>query len=220
MAEFGGSGPLHVVVHGSGDLVVPLNVGHAVLTVILAGAGHRSVKEPEGDVDALHLFDVVVGAEQLGQIEVPLAVVLVQRGHRGFLLNFEGEHKFRLQRPGQLPGHNAGVAAIRAGGGGGGFFGDQLRAAGGALIGPEVLIHLPAGIFQIGGGLLRFLFCLFGSIRRGLVLFCVQGLNLRDLIGAAAEVAGKLAAFPVKPQRRSTGRTLVVGYFRCHVIPP
>ena len=96
------------------------------------------VKQPNGNIDALDLFDVVFVLEDLGQQDLTFVVVL-QRGHGGLLVHFEGDHQIRPEGSGELTGHDYGIAAEGAFGGTGGFVCYDFAAAGVAAVDPQTV---------------------------------------------------------------------------------
>lgn len=129
-----------------------------------------TVEEPEGNVDALQLFDLVVGAEGFGE-EALFSIVFFQSGDGILLFQAEGENIVRPQGAGKLTGNDRRVAAVDAGGGGGRFVADEFRAAGGADIGTQLrglgFVPLGAGAGGVPGFLLRGLLRLFRGVLLG-----------------------------------------------------
>ena len=119
-----------------------LRVGHVVIAL---AAGHRpgafvgdvalgaAAEEPERDVDALDLLDMVLRGKGLGQKGLFL-VMLFEGGDGVGLAEAEGDDIVRFLRAGQAAGDDRGVAAVGAAGRGGRCVADELRAAGRAGI--------------------------------------------------------------------------------------
>lgn len=162
-----------------------------------------AVVEPEGDVDALDLLDVVLIGERLRQ-QLFAAVVLFERRNRGGLIQLEGQHIVGLERTAELPGHDGVVAAVGAGGRAGRLVADKLRAAARAGIDAQLFrVRTPVaagggGPFAVRRGLLLRLTERAGSLR---VLLGVELFDLRDLVARAAEVALELAGRAVEALR-------------------
>ena len=209
-----------------------LIVGGLVLVVDEALVVHSAlglaVEHPEGDIHALDLLDVVAIGERLGQQGLALIVVL-QGSHGVLLAELEGQDEVRLQRAAELARHHGGIAAVGAGRGGGGGVADQLRAAGGAVIGLHAVgLRAPVaveagGIPALGLHLRHFLAVLFRlgvSLLRGghgLGLFLrVQGFDLRHVIFRTAEITFQHTGGACKVQGAGTCRAFIVGNLGCH----
>ena len=114
------------------------------------------------------------------------------------------------------------IAAVGAGGGGGGLLADQLRTAGGAVVGAHLRRVLapvraecrrPGFFCRLCGPLF---FRLASGLRGGRLFFGVQRLDLRHFKGAAAVFTFQLAGAAVKVERPRACRTLIVGDLSCH----
>ncbi len=181
----------------------------------------RAVVEPEGDVDALDLLDVVLVGERLRE-QLLAAVVLFERRDRGGLIQLEGQHVVGLERAFELPGHDGVVAAVGAGGRAGRFVADQLRAAARAGVDAQTF-RVRAPVAAGGGGpfaVLRILFSLLEGVCGTCVLLGVERFDLRDLVARAAEVALELAGRAVEAQRSGAGGAFIVGDLSGHLHSP
>ena len=180
----------------------------------MSRTGRVGIEQPEGDIHALDLLNVVLCREGAGQ--KPLAaVVFFQCGLGGIFVQHKRQDKLRPLHTAELPRDDCGVAAVGAAGRGSGFVADQLRPAGRAGIAaqPGGLVFAPDGV---GRGRL---FVLRGGFGSGFLLG-IHGFDLGGVVAAAAEIAHQLAAGTVKVKRTGTGRALVVGKLRCHYASP
>ena len=114
---------------GLRHLVVAIREDADIGAVKVRAAVGLAVEEPEGDVDALDLLDVVLVAEDLGQADLALVVVL-ELGNGRLLVNGEGDDVVWLERSAELAGDDGVVAAIRALGHRRDVADDHRRAAG------------------------------------------------------------------------------------------
>ena len=181
------------------------------------------IVQPEGHIDTLDLLNVIFRLEGLGKQGFPLVMVR-QGSHGGSFVHLEGNDHIRLLAAGELPGDNGGIAAIGAGSGGSGLVADQLRAAGGAVVGVEVFslltpvlsggIHIPPGLVDV---FLRLVFRrLPGGILRMGVLLGEHVLDVLHREAAAAVIALQHPGFTAEMQRAGTGGALVIGDFTGH----
>ena len=143
-------GAHHVVVPRLGDLIVA-GLEHVRVAGAVAGRALRAaVKQPERDVHALDLLDVVGGRERARQEGLAL-VVRAQRLHGVVLAQAKREDIVRPQRARKLPRHDRRVAAVGAGRGRGALVADELRAARRAAVDAQaVRLRAPVAA-EVGG---------------------------------------------------------------------
>ena len=177
---------------------------------------HPGVKEPEGHIHALDLLDVAVLHKGPGQ-DGPVAVVLFE-GRHGVLPGFrKGNDVVRLPGAAEVPRNHRGIAAVGAGGGRGGLLTDQLRAAVGAGIGPQLLfVGAPVAARLGQHPVFLLLRSFFKGLGRLLGIGLLQGLDLFRGIGASAEFAFQLAGILGVVQGARAGRAFVLYSFVGH----
>ena len=233
MLKLHGAGPVDLIMLGDGDPVIPLPVRGGAGGVIIAVCLCLSVKKPEGDIDPFQLLQMVGGGKGPGQKDF-FPVVVFQGLLCRFLIQTEGDDIVRPQRPVKLPGDNGVVAAVGAGGGGGGLVGDQLRAAGGAVVGPHALGVLApvageGGQVPISALVLVFAYGRFfpgfflfpGKGRFGrLFLFGVESFYSGCTVTLAAVIALEHFGIAVEAKRSSAGGAFIIGYLCWHKHPP
>ena len=208
---------------------VVLRVGHVVIAL---AAGHRpgafvgdvalgaAAEEPERDVDALDLLDMVLRGKGLGQKGLFL-VMLFEGGDGVGLAEAEGDDIVRFLRAGQAAGDDRGVAAVGAAGRGGRCVADELRAAGRAGIALHPVFG-PVAALGRGPGALVAVRCCGGFIRRGglgrglCVFALIEGFDLVDGVARSAVVALQPSGRAHEMQGAGTGGALIVGDLICH----
>ena len=140
-----------------GDPVIPLGVGVGAGGVKHAVRLGPGVEKPEGDIEPLNFLQVVVFRKGPGQQDFP-PVMVFQGRLRRFLIQPEGNEAVRLQGAVELSRNDGVVAAVGTGGGGGGFLGNQLGAAGGAVVDPHSRRIFPPVLRNAGQVPLRVIF--------------------------------------------------------------
>ena len=120
---------LHLVKAGLGDFRVSVTEHARGRCHVIRAAFGFAVKQPERHINAAQLLDMVIIAEQLGQQQLSL-VMLLERGNRILLAQLERQYVVRLENAAELLGNDGRVAAVRARGRRCGLLADQLRTAG------------------------------------------------------------------------------------------
>ena len=212
--ELRGTGAADIIVPGRGDDIIAVAVAGAGRGFILARTGGVGIEQPERDIHALDLLDMILRREGIGQESLP-AIVFFQCGLGGVLIQHKRQDKLRPLHAAELPRDDRWIAAVRAACRGGRLVTDQLCAAGRAGIAAQSggLVFAPDGVWR------RCLFILCRGFGSGF-FFSIERFDLSSIVAAAAEVTHQLSAGTVKVKRTGTGRALVVGKLRCHYASP
>ena len=206
--EIHGDVPPHQVVFRVGDDIVPAAAGGAVFPVEFQAAADAAAEDPEGQVDAGHLLHAALAEEVFGQQLLALVELLHQAGQ---LLGGdpEGDQPVGPEVAGDLFRQYDVVAAVGAGQGHFLGRGDDLRAAGHAVVDGQPIRRRRRGMGAEGREII--------AVQ---AVFFHLGAALRpDLKNAAAIIADQLARFRVEAQRASAGRAFLL-FHRIHGNPP
>ena len=139
------------------------------------------IEQPNRYVQTLYFFDMVFVLEHLGKQQ--LSFVMILQGRNGSLFVYlEGDHQIRLQRSGELSGHDHGVATERTLACAGGLIGHDLAAAAVAGVDPQAL-SLALCPFGTGGDIPGHVF-LWLRIHLCLIRFQVLQFKFGAAVGA------------------------------------
>ena len=170
------------------------------------------VKEPEGNVNALDLLDVVCVCKRPWKEGLAL-VMRLQGGKRLLLGKAERNDVIRLEYARKLSGNDGRVIAVGAARGGSGRVADKLSSAARAVIGAKVLRVLAPLVFKLRGVppvAVRL------SVRVGLgglrLLLAHQPLYLFNGVVSSAVIAFEHSGSACKVQRSRAGRAFIVCY--------